>query len=257
MSRMTPLEKKRWELWGISLFLLLSSAGTVIVFAITTKQPPVMIFFLGVFFLLFCAYIIEREFKLQRFQQQLQAERFKVLEEEIKVSTLQSRLKELTILQTAMTAVAMETEPEKALDTILRAAMELFCADRASLMLVDEVTQTLVITSAIGIKSEYRVKSRPKIGEGIAGQVVRTGEAVLLSAKINAEQYKNLEPKDIQIRSAICAPLRGREKIIGVINYSILDQKKRLFTEYDLKLLTIFAQYATLVIDSAKAVQLR
>jgi transcriptional regulator with GAF, ATPase, and Fis domain len=254
---MTPLEKKRWELWGMSLFLLLISGGTVIVFGLTTSQPPIMIFFLGVFFLLFCAYIIEREFKLQRFQQQLQAERFKVLEEEVKVSALQSRLKELTVLQKAMTAIAMETEPEKALDTILRAAMELFGADRASLMLVDEVSRTLVITAAIGIKSEYRVKSRPKIGEGIAGQVVQTGEAVLLSAKINTEQYKNLESKDTEIRSAICAPLRGRKKIMGVINYSILDPKKRLFTEYDLKLLTIFAQYATLVIDAAKAAQLR
>jgi transcriptional regulator with GAF, ATPase, and Fis domain len=257
MPQMTPLEKKRWELWGISLFLLLTSAGTVIVFSLITEQPPVMIIFLGVFFLLFCAYIIEREFKLQRFQQQLQEERFRVLEEEVKVSALQSRLKELTVLQKAMAAIGMEAEPEKALDTILRAAMELFGADRSSLMLVDEASQTLVIAAAIGIKPEHQAKSRPKIGEGIAGYVVQTGEALLLPPKINTEQYKNFEAKDTEIRSSICAPLRGRQKIIGVLNYGIVDPKKRVFSEYDLKLLTIFAQYATLVIDAAKAAHLR
>lgn len=254
--KMTPVEKKRWELWGISLFLLLISAATVIVFGLISQQPPVIIIFLGVFFLLFCGYIIEREFKLQRLQQQLHEEQLKVLEEEIKISTLESRLKELTVLQKAMTAIGMETEPEKALDTILRAAMELFGADRGSIMLVDEASQRLVIAAAIGIKPEYIAKGGPKIGEGVAGHVVQTGEALLLPPKVKTEQYKNFEMKESELRSSICTPLRSRHKIIGVINYSILDPKKRLFTEYDLKLLTIFSQYATLVIDAARAARL-
>ncbi len=255
--KMTSVEKKRWELWGLSLFLLLTSAGTAIVFGLITQQPPVIVIFLGVFFLLFCAYIIETEFKLQRIQQQLHDERFKVLEEEIKISSLESRLKELTVLQKAMTAIGMETEPEKALDTILRAAMELFEADRGSVMLVDEASQRLVIAASVGIKPEHIAKSRPKIGEGIAGHVIQTGEALLLAPKIDKDRYKNFETKAVPIRSAICAPLRLKTKIIGVINYSIVDLKKRLFTEYDLRLLTIFAQYASLVIEAAGAARLR
>src|SRR5262249_43636393 len=35
--KLTPVEKKRWELWGISLFLLLTSAATVIVFSLITQ----------------------------------------------------------------------------------------------------------------------------------------------------------------------------------------------------------------------------
>ena len=57
--KMTPLEKKRWELWGLSFFLLLASAGTVIVFSLATEQSSVITIFIAVFFLLFCAYIIE------------------------------------------------------------------------------------------------------------------------------------------------------------------------------------------------------
>src|SRR6266566_4139940 len=103
--KMTPVEKKRWELWGISLFLLLTSVATVVVFCLITQQPPVMIISLGVFILLFCVYIIVREFTLQKLQQQLQEEQTKVLEEEIRVSSLESRLKELAGLQKAMTAI--------------------------------------------------------------------------------------------------------------------------------------------------------
>jgi len=156
-----------------------------------------------------------------------------------------------------MTAINMETEPQKALDTILRAAMEVFLADRGSIMLVNETNQTLVIASSVGIKSEVLTTSNPKIGEGIAGYVVQTGEALLLPPKINTDQYKNFEIKATQLRSGICAPLRSRSKVIGVINYAIVDSRKRLFTEYDLKLLSVFAQYATLVIEAAGAARLR
>lgn len=256
-KKMTPVDKKRWELWGLSFFLLLSSAITVIAFGLISEQPPVIIIFLGIFFLLFCGYIIDNEFKLQKIQKQLQDEQFKVLEEEIRIGTLQARLKELTALERAMTAIGMETQPEKALDTILRAAMEIFAADRGSIMLVDETSQTLVIASSVGIKPEHTAKSRPKIGDGIAGHVVQTGEALLLPSKINTDRYKNFETKSTELRSGICAPLRGRNKTIGVISYSIADPKKRLFTEYDLKLLIIFAQYATLVMDAASAARLR
>lgn len=256
-NKMTPVDRKRWELWGISFFLLLSSAATVIAFGLISDQPPVIIAFLGVFFLLFCGYIIDNEFKLQKIQRQLRDEQFKVLEEEIRIGALQTRLKELTALERAMTAIGMETQPEKALDTILRAAMAIFAADRGSIMLVDEASQTLVITASIGIKPEHSAQSRPKIGDGIAGRVALTGEALLLPPKINTDQYKNFESKATELRSGICAPMRSRNKIIGVISYSIADPKKRLFTEYDLKLLIIFAQYATLVIDAAGAARLK
>lgn len=253
---MTSLEKKQWELWGLSVFLLLCSAGTIIVFSIVTEQSTTNIIFLGIFFILFCAYIVDKEFKLQRIQRELQEEQFKVLEEEIKNSALQMRLKELTTLQEAMATIGMEAEPQKALNTILRAAMELFGADRGSIMLVEKASQTLTIAAAVGINLEDFPKSNPKVGEGIAGHVIQTGEALLIPSKINPEQYRNFQTKMTELRSGICAPLRSRHKIIGVINYTIIDPKKRLFTKYDLKLLTIFAQYATLVINDAEIARL-
>ena len=255
--QLTPLEKKRWELWILSLTLIMATTGAVIIFSLVTGQPLAITVFLGIFLVLFCAYVVEAEIKLQKIQRQLRDEQFRVMEEGIKISALKTQLKELGVLEKAMSAIGMETQPGKALDTILNAAMELFGADRGSIMLVDEASQTLVIASSAGIKPEHISKSRPKVGEGIAGWVVQTGEALLLPPKINMEKYKNFEKKKEDIRSGICAPLHSRNKVIGVICYSIVDPRKRFFTDYDLKLLTIFAQYATLVMKTADSARLR
>lgn len=253
---MTPLEKKRWQLWGLSFILLLSSSAAVVAFGLTTAQPPIMIVFLAVLLLLFCAYVIENEIKLQRLNKLLLDEQFKSLEEQVKVAALQARLKELTVLQMAMEAIGMETQPEKALDTILRAGMELFGADRGSIMLVHDESQTLVMASSVGLPPDLARRTRPKVGEGIAGWVVQTGEPLLLGPTVNGEHFRNFVQKGGSLRSGICAPLRSRNLTIGVINYTVLDPHKRLLTEYDLKLLTIFSQYATLVMDAAGAARL-
>lgn len=254
---MTPLERKQWELWALSACLLLCSAGTIITFSIVTEQSRTSTIFLGIFFLLFCAYTIDKEFRLQKLRRELQEEQLKVLEEEVKHSLLQVQSKELSMLQRAMTAIGMEAEPRKALHTILQSAMELFDADRGSIMLLDEADQTLEIAAVVGLNLEDVPRKQPKIGEGIAGQVVETGEALLVSSKVNPAHYKNFEKKEREIRSGICAPLRRGHKTIGVINYTMIHPAKRLFTEYDLKLLTIFAQYATLVINDAEIARLK
>ena len=254
--KLTPLEKKQWEYRLLSMFLLLCCGGTTVVFSIVTDQPRINTLSLGLLFFLFFAYTLDKESKLQKIHRELREQQFKTVEEEIKVSTLQGRVKELTALQEAMKAIEMETQPQQALDTILRAAMNLFGADRGSIMLVEEMSQTLKIAAVFGINLDDFPKSRPKIGEGIAGRVVQTGEALLIPAKINSEEHRNFETKNPELRSGICAPLWSRNKILGVINYTILDPKKRLFTEYDLKILTIFAQYATLVINDAEAARL-
>ncbi|HEY4485138.1 MAG TPA: GAF domain-containing protein, partial [Nitrospiria bacterium] len=203
-----------------------------------------------------CVYIIYKEVSLQKIQSQLLEEQFKVLEEEATNSSLRARLRELSALEKAMTAIGMETEPDKALDTILKAALDLFNADRGSIMLLHEASQTLIVAASIGIPKETLAHIHPKVGEGIAGKIIQTGEPLLLSHQVNPRDFKNFTPKEVELRSCICAPLRSRSRIIGVINYSIIDPQKRAFTEYDLKLLTIFAQYSTLVIEAAEAARM-
>jgi transcriptional regulator with GAF, ATPase, and Fis domain len=246
------VKKKRWQLVLISLLILLSSSGTVIVFGIISHENTLSLIALGTLVVLFSAYMIESEYRLEKLEDQLFQEQFRTLEEQAKQSALSSRLKELMVLHKGMEAVSREKTPEKALDKMLRALMELFEADRGSIMLMDEANQNLFIAASAGIPPEFVAKSRVKLGEGIAGLVAKTGEPLLIPGRARSDQYTNFQAKAADLQSSICAPLRMQDRIIGVLNFSIVKKTGRNFTENDLRMLLVFTQYAALTIELAQ-----
>ncbi|MGH7273329.1 MAG: hypothetical protein ACREIQ_02565, partial [Nitrospiria bacterium] len=126
--------------------------------------------FLGIFSILLCLYIVQREKKLLILSQQLRQEELQVLEEQAKVSLLNTRLKELSALHKAGEAINLERVPQKSLDIILQSAIELFEATRGSIMLRDELSENFVITSAQGLDRK-QMRGPQKLGESVAGWV--------------------------------------------------------------------------------------
>lgn len=250
--QLKQIEKKRWQLVALSSLLLVAISGTVIVFGLITQEKPIFMFSLGLLVLLFCSYMIESEVRLEKVEQQLFQEQFQTLEEQAKQSALASRVKELTALYKGMEAVGHERTPERALEKILETLMELFRADRGSIMLLDSASQNLVIAVSAGIPQEFVAKSRVKLGEGVAGRVAKTGEPLIIPGRARSEDYTHFETKTADIQSSICAPLRTRERIMGVLNFSIVKKTGRLFTENDLKLLMVFARYAAVTLEHAQ-----
>ncbi len=249
--RRTDIERRHWELWAIALTLILFFAVTIIYLALFTTNKSIFLAFLAVFSLLFCFYIVERERKLLALTRQLAEEEFQVLEEQSKVSLLNTRLKELSALHRAGEAVHLERLPQKSLDLILQSAMELFEATRGSIMLLDDHCENFVIASAQGLHPDW-MKKPQKATEGVAGWVLKTGEALLLSGKVRDNRFTNFVEKEVNINSSMCAPLRLYEKVIGVLNCTVVGDNKKNFTEYDLKLLSVFAQYAAIAIENAQ-----
>ena len=250
--QLKPIEKKRWQLVALSSIILIAISGTVIVFGLIIQEKPIFLFSLGLLVLLFCSYMIESEFRLEKVEQKLREEQFHTLEEQAKQSALGSQLKELTALYKGMEAVSRERTPEKALEGILRTLMELFRADRGSIMLLDSASQNLMIAVSAGIPQEFVAKTRVKLGEGVAGHVAETGEPLIIPGRAQSKDYTNFEMKTADLQSSICAPLRTQERIMGVLNFSIVQKTGRLFTENDLKLLMVFAQYAGMTLEHAQ-----
>jgi len=249
--RQRDIERRHWELWAIALVIILFFATTVIHLALFTENKSIFLAFLAIFSLLFCFYIVERESKLLALNRQLAQEELQVLEEQSKVSLLNTRLKELSALHKAGEAVHLEQVPQKSLDLILQSAMELFEATRGSIMLLDEKSENFIIASAQGLHPDW-MKQAPKAIEGVAGWVLKTGEALLLSGKVRDNRFTNFVEKETDIKSSMCAPLRLHENVIGVLNCTVVGENKKSFTEYDLKLLSVFAQYAAIAIENAQ-----
>ena len=118
-------------------------------------------------------------------------------------------------------------------------------ADNGSIMLLEEKEQLLSIKAAFG--TEYNPKVRFKVGDGIAGDVLKTGKAELINDVTRDARFK---PSSAQIRSLLCVPLKWESHIFGVVNIS--RDSEKLFTLDDLKLLHSMAIHASIAIEHAK-----
>jgi len=148
-----------------------------------------------------------------------------------------------------MSRVFMSTmDVDELLNQVVHTAKQEAQADRVSLMLLDEESGELTVEAAISLPEEATT-TRQKVGEGIAGWVVRRGEPLLLNEGT---------PLDPRIRramrgeasSALCVPLKVKDRVIGVLNLSKLGGNP--FAEGDLELASILCGQAAIAIENAR-----
>jgi transcriptional regulator with GAF, ATPase, and Fis domain len=129
---------------------------------------------------------------------------------------------------------------------ILDAVMDEMEAENCSIMLQDPRSGELSVLAARG-RSEKRTVYYPdssyqggrfKPGEGIAGWVLKEGQAVLVDDVKDEPRFvtvsKGLNPK---VRSLICFPIRDKDQVVGVFNLShsrkgAFDEGKKLALSY-------------------------
>ena len=127
---------------------------------------------------------------------------------------------------------------QELLDLIMQQALSEVRGETGSLMLLDEKKESLSIKSAVGLSDEIIKTTRIKVGEGIAGNVARTGEPILF----NKEGLKRKE-----IKSAICLPLSVKEEIVGVLAVNRIKNAVS-FNNKDLFILSFLAKLAAAAI---------
>jgi CRP-like cAMP-binding protein len=127
---------------------------------------------------------------------------------------------------------------------ILEEAKNFIKADNGSIMLYSDEEKALFIKAAFG--TEWNPKTKLNTGEGIAGDVLKTGKAELINNVSMDPRYKK---GSADINSVLCVPIRGRNRHLGVINMSRISEN--LFVIEDLKLLRFIALYASVAIENA------
>jgi len=128
---------------------------------------------------------------------------------------------------------------------ILEEAKKMIPADNGSVMLLDDKDKTLSIKAAFGSLSDNKI--RLTVGEGVAGDVFRTGKAELIN---NVSLDSRFKPMGIHITSMLCVPLKLKNYNFGVINMT--NSSEKYFTIDDLKLLHSIAIHASIAIENAK-----
>ena len=163
------------------------------------------------------------------------------------VTTEGLRLRTLLPLFEVSSALMSEVNLDRLFDLIVDIVKRETNADRVSLMVLDESSQQLSIEAAAGLPGEIVNSTRVMVGQGIAGSVAQSGEALLLNGAVNHAWAGEGEP----ITSAICVPLKVKGRVIGVLNSSNI-AREGSFTRSDLDMMTILAGQAAIAIENAR-----
>ncbi len=148
---------------------------------------------------------------------------------------------------------------------ILDAVMEEMDGENCSLMLTDPISGDLAICAARGKNEEKSVfypnrsgnGKRFKSGEGIAGWVLREGQAVMLNDVVREPRFVNVAGLNNNnghgnnnVNSLICLPVREKDQVVGVFNLS--HSKKGAFNEGDKLALAYISNQVGAALTSAR-----
>ncbi len=138
-----------------------------------------------------------------------------------------------------------ETEDfKKILTPILNSIAQHSPVIRGSITLLNRDTDKIVIESAYGLTESQKRKGRYRIGEGITGQVVQSGQPLVIEDIAKNESYINktgAETKAIKenrLVSFICVPIISDIETVGTLNISIVNLSSDELNDY-FKLLSV------------------
>jgi len=165
-------------------------------------------------------------------------------------ATLQKAYERLLVLYRLSHELGAMVDLPQLLDKILELALRVTRADRGVIMLLDSLSGEWT-SPVVRLKPGVDRKEVP-VSRTIVNQVVQTGEAVLTSDASQDQRFQAAESIVFQgIRSAICVPLKSKEKILGIMQVDCQGQDIR-FTKPDLELLTAMAAQAAVAIENAQ-----
>ena len=169
---------------------------------------------------------------------------------------LKRQIERLSLFHEVGKALASTLDLQKILQTVMEKISDFLQPDTWSLLMLDEATQELYFEIAIGAGAHKLKDVRLKLGEGIAGWVAQHGEPVLIEDVKRDPRFSRRfdELTQMDTRSVVCVPIRGREKILGVIEL-VNCLGRESFRREDIPILKSLADYAAIALENARYVQ--
>jgi signal transduction histidine kinase len=141
---------------------------------------------------------------------------------------------------------------EQVLDNAMKWAEDFMGAEASTVYELEDRTNELVVRLARGEKKGPVERVTLKVGEGIAGTVVKTGKPMVIQ---DVSQEKKFTDKidrltGFQTKSAICVPLLLRNRPIGALQ--VINKKSgEPFNRSDLEILFAIAQHVSVAMENA------
>lgn len=153
-------------------------------------------------------------------------------------------------------AIASPVSHAQLLEMIVTTAAHVIDARAASLFLIDEETEELSFEVATGPKADEVREFRIPLGQGIAGLVAATGQAMAVSDVQHDPRHASTVAESVGYHpeSLLCVPLFFEDEIIGVLE--LLDKEDApAFDDTDMEILGLFANQAAVTIQQSRTHQ--
>ena len=162
------------------------------------------------------------------------------------------RNQEIAFLQDAGRSLGSSLDPQQVLAATLSQVNELLDVEAASLALVERETGFITFQLAIGGGNDAVKGLRLEPGQGIVGQSIAEGRAVLVAdVMADSQWFGGVDQiSGYETRSLMCVPLRVKGQVIGALE--VLNKRDGPFTGDDLRLVTSLGDLAAQAIENAR-----
>ncbi|MGW8288046.1 MAG: GAF domain-containing protein, partial [Desulfobulbales bacterium] len=156
--------------------------------------------------------------------------------------TINKELENITCLYEVTKVLASSTNLRDSLEQIVEILSERKGMYNGTVSIVNPLTGQLEIEVAHGMPAEARKRGKYKVGEGITGRVVATGQPIVIPHIGEEAQFLNRTRTRGEIsklqNSFICVPIKHDKRTLGALSID-LEYKEDLNYEDELRYLTI------------------
>lgn len=135
---------------------------------------------------------------------------------------IEKQLQDLTCLYEISKRLASAMDLRDCLEKTMRLLSDMKQMENGTVTIINPLTGKLEIEVAYGITAEARKRGKYKIGEGITGRVVATGEPIIVPHIAEEPLFLNRTRSrgDIkeQNRSFLCVPIKHSNNVIGALS---------------------------------------
>ncbi len=159
---------------------------------------------------------------------------------------IEKQLKDLTCLYEISKSLASAMDLRECLERTMGLLSDMKQMENGTVTIINPLTGKLEIEVAYGITAEGRKRGKYKIGEGITGRVVATGEPIIVPHIAEEPLFLNRTRSrgDLkeQNRSFLCVPIKNSNQTIGALSIDrIYDGGISEQANTDLQFLTVLS----------------
>lgn len=164
------------------------------------------------------------------------------------------KTKDFLVFHNVARALTSELDLDSILKTIMQQMEQFFRPEQWSLLILDEPREELFYAVVVGHSEADLRNVRVKVGQGLAGWVAQHGETLIIPEAENHPRLTQPETAGrFRIRSAVCMPLRSRQRTLGVLQ--LFNCRVENFSDDIISFLHLLCDYAAIAIENARYVE--